>query len=319
MSSMSRHSSPTNPYAAGGSSVGLSRRRAIAVGLAASAAVFGGRSALAVEGPEEIGLPRPGTNSGLGGSGLRGGAGSGGGTLPESTSATASEPMTGDRTIATMMDPVTIDGRTYTAYTETVIKQGQWDLYTCEFDVAHLIMKTFGVETTLDELLVYVGFDNPFAPYSEQTPGGLVIHGGDIGEAFCGDLSSNTFAKTRGSAIRRAFEGFDFPVETVQSRSGVERGLGAGKLMWLKTTVDFTAYVPTRWLTPDGTTYPTVYDNDHCVAAIGYDDEVVVIRDALGPTNTNWERSWEYDVPWDVFMDCWSSSGYDGLLISRPS
>ena len=309
MSSDSHNRVPNPPSVASGSRIQLSRRRAIFGALALGVSTAAARPALAVEGPEEIGLPTPDTDSGPGGAGQDGGAGSGGDTRPEP----------GDQTPTTAMDPVTIDGRTYTAYTETFVKQGQWDLYTCEFDVAHMIMKTFGVETTLDELLGYVGFDNPFQPYAEQTPSGLVIYGGDIGEAFCGDLTYNTFAKTRGSAIRRAFEGFDFPVETVSSRSGVERGLGAGKLMWLKTTVDFTAYVPTRWLTPDGTTYPTVYDNDHCVAAIGYDDDVVVIRDALGPTNTNWERGYEYEVPWSAFMDCWSSSGYDGLLISRPS
>lgn len=232
-------------------------------------------------------------------------------TDPRSTDDTDS-----DEAVERPMEPVSVNGTTYSAYTDTYVKEGQWDLYTCEFDVAYSIMKTFGTDTDLDELTGFVGFDNPFMPYAEQTPSGLIIYGGDISKAFCGDLSHNTYAKTRGSAMRRAFEGLGFDVEPALTRKNVERGLGLGRLLWLKTTVDFTAWEPVRWQTPSGTVYPTVNTNDHCVAAIGFNDEVVVIRDCLGPTNTNWERPYEYEVPWDLFMDCWSSSGHDGLLVS---
>ena len=305
---------PSQVRAAGRS--GLNRRRIMTGALATGAALLAGPAVLAVEGPEEIGLPTPDAGTNIGGTGVQGGAGAGGGDVPVEHAISQSEPVVDDVASSTGMDPVTVDGRTYTAYTDTVIKQGQWDLYTCEFDVAYMIMSTFGVETTLDELVGMVGFDNPFEPYAEETPSGIIIYGGDIGSAFCGDLSHNTFSKTRGSAMRKAFEGFDFTAETVSSRKSVEAGLRAGKLMWLKTTVDFTEYTPTRWLTPDGTVYPTAYGNDHCVAAIGYDDEVVIIRDSLGPTNTNWDRPYEYDVPWDLFLDCWGSSGHDGLMIA---
>ena len=291
-------------------------RRAVAGALAAGATLLLGRSAHGEGAPEEIGLPQPGSGNALAGNAAQGGAGAGGGSVPARTAGTASETATGGPAEPAAMGPVTIDGRTYTAYTDTVIKQGQWDLYTCEFDVAYMIMSTFGVETTLDELVGYVGFDNPFEPYAEETASGIVIYGGDIGKAFCGDLTHNTFSKTRGTAMRRAFEGFGFQAELVSSRKDVERGLSVGKLLWMKTTVDFTDYEPTRWETPDGTVYPTPYGNDHCVAAIGYDDDAVVIRDSLGPTNTNWDRPWEYDVPWDLFMTCWASSGHDGLLVS---
>lgn len=283
---------------------------------AAGSALIAGRGVHAVEGPEEIGLPTPDIGSSIGGNDMQGGAGAGGGKVPAEPAVSESRPVGDDASSTMTMDPVTVNGRTYTAYTETYVKEGQWDLYTCEFDVAYMIMKTFGVETTLDELIGYVGFDNPFEPYAEATPSGIIIYGGDISTAFCGNLSSNTYSKTRGSAIRRAFEGFGFTAESVSSRRAVESGLSAGKLMWLKTTVDFTAFVPTRWQTPDGTVYPTVDDNDHCVAAIGYDDDSVIIRDSLGPTNTNWDRPYEYDVPWDLFLECWGSSGHDGLLIS---
>lgn len=294
----------------------LSRRHAVVAALSATTGLLVGRGAFAQEGPEEIGLPKPGSSSGMSGVGMHGGAGAGGGTLPNISTATGNEPVMGEPPASVAMAPVTIDGRTYTAYTETVVKQGQWDLYTCEFDVAYMIMATFGVETTLDELVGYVGFDNPFEPYAEETAGGIVIYGGDISAAFCGDLADNTFSKTRGSAIRRAFEGFGFDAEPVSSRTGVEHGLATGKLLWMKPTVDFDEYQPSRWRVPDGTSYPTAYENDHCVAAIGFDDDIVVIRDALGPTNTNWDRAYEYDVPWATFMDCWASSGHDGLLVS---
>ena len=297
-------------------SSGVSRRRVVAGALASGAALLIQRGVHAQDAPEEIGLPEPGAGNGMAGTGVQGGAGAGGGTVPTPVAGTASEQIVQNQPDAVAMGPVTIDGRTYTAYTETVIKQGQWDLYTCEFDVAYMIMATFGVETTLDELVGLVGFDNPFEPYAEETASGIVIYGGDIGQAFCGDLTHNTFSKTRGTAMRRAFEGFGFDAELVSSRKDVERGLSVGKLLWMKTTVDFADYEPTRWETPDGTVYPTPYGNDHCVAAIGFDDDVVVIRDSLGPTNTNWDRPWEYDVPWDLFMACWASSGHDGLLVS---
>jgi hypothetical protein len=43
---------------------------------------------------------------------------------------------------------------------------------------------------------------------------------------------------------------------------------------------------------------------------------VVVIRDALGPTSTNWNRAYEYEVPWDAFLAAWEAQGFDGLAVS---
>ncbi len=291
----------------------LSRRTIVGGALGAVGSLVLGRAAIGQEAPEEIGLPpsetpAAGNGRGLGGNGAVGGAGAGRGDAAARTPAAR-------EAAAAANEPVIVDGRSYTAYVDAYLKQGQWDLYTCEFDVAHNIMMTFGVDATLDDMVSVVGFDNPFEPYSAEGPDGPVIYGGDIGRAFCGYLESNTFSKTTGKAMIPAFEAFGFAPTIAKTRSDIEKGLSAGQLLWMKTTVDFTDWVPTRWITPDGTSYPTVYDNDHCVGAVGYNDDVVVIHDALGPTNTNWERPYEYEVPWDLFMDCFRSSGHDGLLI----
>ena len=42
-----------------------------------------------------------------------------------------------------------------------------------------------------------------------------------------------------------------------------------------------------------------------------------VIRDVLGPTSTNWERPYEYEVPWDQFLACWWAQGNDGQAIGE--
>ncbi|HEV2528294.1 MAG TPA: hypothetical protein VGT61_07605 [Thermomicrobiales bacterium] len=295
----------------------LSRRSILGGAAGAVASLVAGRSALGQDAPEEVGLPpRDGAPAGggsrLGGSGTVGGAGAGGGEIAARTPAARDE-------AANAAEPVVVNGRSYTAYIDAFLKQGQWDLYTCEFDVAHNIMKTFDVETTLDEMVSIVGFDNPFEPYAVDGPDGPIIYGGDIKKAFCGYLDSNTFSKCSGQAMIPAFEAFGFAPVVAKTRADIEKGLSAGQLLWMKTTVDFTAWIPTRWVTPDGTSHPTVYDNDHCVGAVGYNDEVVVIHDALGPTNTNWERPYEYEVPWDLFMDCFRSSGHDGLLVGPPT
>lgn len=287
----------------------LSRRallRGVSGGLASLTLA---RTAAADDGPEEIGLPQT-SEDGVGGMGSHGGAGAGQQTSAQVTPSAA--------TATPTPEPVTVNGVTYTAYIDTVIKQGQWQQYTCEFDIAYTILKTYGIETDLDELIGYVGIDDSIDPHAVQTPAGAVIYGGDIGKAFCGDLETNTYAKTRSTAMAKAFHALGCTTTSVSDRQGVERGLIEGHLMWMKCTVDFQDFIPTKWITPTGTSYPTVLDNDHCVAAIGFNDDVVVIRDCLGPTNTNWDRQYEYPVPWDTFMRCWSSSGYDAVLVAAP-
>ena len=86
----------------------------------------------------------------------------------------------------------------------------------------------------------------------------------------------------------------------------------------MKATVDFLPWASTTWITPDGKALPTVLGNDHAVVIMGYNDYGVVIRDVLGPTDTNWERPYEYDVPWDLFLSVFQAQGSDGVAV-RPA
>ena len=87
------------------------------------------------------------------------------------------------------------------------------------------------------------------------------------------------------------------------------------RVVWLKATADFYEGVPTTWITPSGLTYPTVLGNDHAVVAMGYNADVVVIRDVLGPTDTNWDRQLEYEMPWASFLHTFGQQGNDGLAV----
>ena len=70
---------------------------------------------------------------------------------------------------------------------------------------------------------------------------------------------------------------------------------------------------------PDGRTYKTVLGNDHAVVVIGFNKSGVVIRDVLGPTNTNWQRKYEYEVSWSKFLAAWGAQQYDGLAVAAPA
>lgn len=82
----------------------------------------------------------------------------------------------------------------------------------------------------------------------------------------------------------------------------------------MKSTVDFLPWEPVTWITPEDEELQGVLSNDHAVVAMGYNTDVVVIRDLLGPTNTDWERPYEYEVPWDTFLAVWEAQG---LMASR--
>lgn len=280
-------------------------RRAILAGAMAGVLAVRGAAASEIVGPEEVGLPKPGTPHT--------------GEASSANAAVSIRAVTAPSTGRVPMGPVTVNGRRYLAYTDAAPKEGQWQMYTCEFDVAYIILKTYGIETDFGELVEIVTVDDRVEPYAVETAQGPFIYGGDIGKAFSGDFATNIYAKTRGSAIRRAFEHFGCGVREVKTRAEVEDALRHGELMWLKCTVDFGDYVPATWLTPENKTYPTVRDNDHCVAAIGFNEENVVVRDPLGPTSTNPARPYEYEVPWDIFLDRWRTSGYDGLIVTPPA
>ena len=208
------------------------------------------------------------------------------------------------------------DGRVYDAYIDAALKEGQFAQYTCEFDAAWVIFKTFGLDIGLEEQVAVIGFDTRIEPYLEQTAEGPVIYGGDIGNMYSGDYTSSYLARTTGKAMRKVFEEFGFAAEPVDDRAGIEAALDRGALVWMKVTVDFQPWEPVTWITPEGKEFPEVLGNDHAVVAMGYNDAAIVIRDVLGPTSTNWERPYEYEVPWDTFLPVWGAQANDGVAVA---
>lgn len=213
---------------------------------------------------------------------------------------------------------VTEDGRVYDAYVPAALKQGQFYNYTCEFDAAWSVLKTFGFDVPFEEQLAIVGHDQRIEPYYQETPSGFVIYGGDITADYSGDYTSNLLARATGAAMRPLFERYGLPTKPVHTRKGIETALDGGGLVWTKATVDFLPWQPVTWITPDGKEVPGVLGNDHAVVVMGYNDDVVVIRDLLGPTDTNWNRAYEYEVPWATFMAVWEAQAYDGLAVMPP-
>ena len=210
---------------------------------------------------------------------------------------------------------VTSDGRAYTAYVPAATKTGQFYQYSCEFDAAWVVLATFGMDVPFEDQLAVVGYDTSVEPYSEQTEDGFIVYGGDITSAFCGDYTSSMLARSTGTAFLPLFKHYGLDAETVKTRDEIEATLDQGGLIWTKATVDFLPWDATTWLTPSGKSVPTVYGNDHAVVVMGYNDDGVVIRDVLGPTNTNWERAYEYDVPWDTFLAVFEAQGSDGVAV----
>ncbi len=208
------------------------------------------------------------------------------------------------------------DPAAYTAYIPTASKTGPFYIYTCEFDAAWAIMTTFGVEASLDEQLAAIAIDRRREPWYEWRSDGVYIFGGDITTSYSGDFTSNFLCRTTWRGMSPVFESFGFKVSRVSTRSRIERFLRRGRLIWIKTTVDFRDWTPATWITPEGNQLPVVLSNDHAMVIIGYNDEVVVMRDVLGPTDTNWERPYEFEVSWDRFLACWGAQGNDGLAVA---
>ena len=181
-----------------------------------------------------------------------------------------------------------------------------------------MILQTYGFDVDVDQLIAIVGVDESVEPFIEQTRDGFVIHGGDITTSFSGNYRENFLARSSGDAMRKAFERFNLRTAPARDRASVEAGLRSGALIWLKTTVDFKPWRPATWLMPDGRIRHTVLGNDHAVVAIGFNTESVVIRDVLGPTSSNWERPYEYEVDWPTFLAAWGAQEFDGLAVWPP-
>jgi Peptidase_C39 like family len=211
-----------------------------------------------------------------------------------------------------------VDGRLYDAYIPAASKEAQFFPYSCEFDAAWVILATYGIDAGFDEMLAAVGTDDRVEPSFEETDEGFVIHGGDIASAFSGDYTANFLARSTGAAFRKLFTHYGLAAAPVRDRAEVEAALRGGALVWMKTTVDFRPWRPATWVTPDGERYQTVLGNDHAVVAIGFNQDVVVIRDVLGPTSSNWDRPYEAEVSWERFLASWGAQGFDGLAVLPP-
>jgi hypothetical protein len=212
------------------------------------------------------------------------------------------------------------DDGSYTAYVPVALKHGQFARYTCEFDAAWVILQTFGRDIPLDEQVAIIGIDQRIEPHIvEETAEGAVIHGGDITAMYSGDYTQSFLARTTGTAMRKVFEHFALDVTPVATREAIEAALDAGAPIWVKATVDFLEWRPITWVTPEGQALPGVLGNDHAVVVMGYNDQVVVIRDVLGPTASNWHRAYEYEVPWETFLAVWEAQSFDGLAVVLPT
>jgi hypothetical protein len=213
----------------------------------------------------------------------------------------------------------TVNGVYYDAYVPNVAtKTKQYYHYTCEFDAAWVVLQTNGIDASLQDQIDIAGIDYSIEPYYKETANGAVIYGGDIFNYYSGDYNENFLARSTGLVIRKVFEHYGLKVSVVNSRESLQEALRRGELVWIKATADFKLGRPATWVLPDGSTYETVLGNDHAVVVMGYNEEGALIRDVLGPTNTNWNREYEYVVPWEKFMASWGQQQYDGLAVSKP-
>lgn len=215
--------------------------------------------------------------------------------------------------------PVVVGERVYTALLPAAVKEGQRFQYSCEFDAAWVILQTYGLDVTVDELIARMPYDPSVEPYIVESAEGHLIYGGDILTAFSGDYTKNFLARSTGAAMAGLFAAYGLETTPVRSRPELEAALLRGELVWMKTTVDFKPWRPATWITPAGARIKTVLGNDHAVVVMGFNEQVVVIRDVLGPTSTGPNRPLEYEVPWEPFLAAWGAQDFDGLAVARPA
>lgn len=215
--------------------------------------------------------------------------------------------------------PVEINGRVYNAYIAAATKEGQAYQYSCEFDAAWVILETYGIKASVDELIAIVGVDTSVEPTMKETDDGVIIYGGDIDAHVSGNIYKNFLARGTGMAMQRAFSHYGLTATPIHDRASVEAALSAGRLVWMKTTVDFKRWRTATWVMPNGERRQVVLGNDHAVVAIGWSERGVVIRDVLGPTSSNWNRPYEYEVGWDTFLAAWGAQQFDGLAVTPPN
>ena len=159
------------------------------------------------------------------------------------------------------------DPSSYIAYIPAACKTGQFFHYTCEFDAAWAVLKTFGIDAGFEEQLGLVNVDERVEPYYQETTDGIFVYGGDIGKSWCGNYYDNFLARCTGPAIRPVFKHYGLFTGRIRSRRGIQMSLDAGRLVWIKGTVDFLDWTPAIWVTPEGLTYPVALGNDRIGAS----------------------------------------------------
>lgn len=211
--------------------------------------------------------------------------------------------------------PPISDPSSYDVYIPTASKNGPFYSYTCEFDAAWAVLKTFGIDAPLEDQVAAIRIDDRVEPAYQETADGYVIYGGDITRAYSGDYTKNFLARTTGGGFRRVFTEYGLRAVKVGTRERMQEHLRKGRLIWIKMTVDFLEWRTATWITPEGQRLNVVLGNDHATVVMGYNDRVAVIRDLLGPTSTNENRLYEYEVPWETFLRSWGAQSFDGLAV----
>lgn len=214
--------------------------------------------------------------------------------------------------------PVTADGVTWSAYIQQPIKEGQDFHFTCEFDSAWIVLRSYGHDLNLEEQLAIVGHDLSIEPYYEETERGTIVWGGDIEEMYSGHYDENVLARATGNAVRKVFEAVNLTVEVTPERTLIEAALLRGEPVFFKSTVDFLDWNAATWIAPDGDEFPVVLTNDHALIVMGFNESEVIIRDPLGPTTTNRTRPWQYRVSWERFLQVIAAQGNDALAVGPP-
>ena len=217
--------------------------------------------------------------------------------------------------MASETGPMSAANRSWDAYIQLPVKEGQDFDYTCEFDSAWIILMAYGHDMTLDEQLGHVGHDLSIEPYWEETVSGIFIYGGDIAEMYSGSYTDNLLARARTSAVRKVFDAVELAVTSTPDRASTENALLQGQPIFFKSTVDMLDWDPTTWITPDGDEFPVVLTNDHALVVMGFNEEEVIVRDPLGPTTTNETRPWQYRVSWDRYLDVIAAQGNDAIAV----
>ncbi len=137
--------------------------------------------------------------------------------------------MTVSPSITSSPTAVIVKGHTYAAYIPAAVKEGQLYQYTCEFDAAWVVLQTFGVDVSVEEIIARTPIDESIEPRFEKTSDGFVIYYGNIRSAYSGNYRKNFLARSSGSALLSVFASFGLTANPVADRAAVEAGCAVAR------------------------------------------------------------------------------------------